>query len=313
MSARRNRGFTLVELLVVIAIIGILIALLLPAVQAAREAARRAQCCNHLRQIGLALHNYHTARKAFPPGAYYHGFATEKQRGSILIYLLSYLEQQIVYDRFDFSCQTDNQWYGAGSGDCLRRQFIGSIVIPMYLCPSDTSPTVIGEMAKYNYAASTGPCRLGDNPSCSCGEDWSRWATAPYSDATDFAGPFTRWPVATRISDCRDGLSNTIYFGEVRPECSDHVRRGWVATNNGNGLISTVVPINYDSCDADATAPPCRRPCNHGTELGFKSCHVGGANFLFGDGSIHFLSEEIDHQNYQYLGDRDDGQAARIP
>ena len=132
-SGRRRRGFTLVELLVVIAIIGILIALLLPAVQAAREAARRMQCSNNLKQIGLALHNYHTTNKAFPPGAFWVCPEGELWRGSILIRLLPYIEQQPLYDQFDFTVPTDGQTE-ANTGTLLVAN-----IVPPYVCPSDTN------------------------------------------------------------------------------------------------------------------------------------------------------------------------------
>ena len=115
MSPRpRPAGFTLVELLVVIAIIGVLVALLLPAVQAAREAARRSQCGNNLKQIGLALHNYHDTLKWFPPGAVFEGGASTapnaqpiNQRGSMHVRLLPYMEQQALYNAFDFNTLGD--------------------------------------------------------------------------------------------------------------------------------------------------------------------------------------------------------------
>lgn len=104
----RARGFTLVELLVVIAIIGILIGLLLPAVQAARESARRTQCANNLKQIGLAVHSYHDARGKLPPGSYWRKNSALKERGSILVHLLPFMEQEGLYETFDFGT-TDEQ------------------------------------------------------------------------------------------------------------------------------------------------------------------------------------------------------------
>jgi prepilin-type processing-associated H-X9-DG protein len=116
------------------------------------------------------------------------------------------------------------------------------------------------------------------------------------------------------MRDCTDGLSSTIYFGEVRPMCSAHNSGGWGSSNNGQGLTATIVPINYDSCDRTApTGNDCGRYCNWNTELAFKSLHPGGAVFLFGDGNVRLLSDAIDHWLYQYLGAKADGNASQVP
>ena len=305
----QKSAFTLVELLVVIAIIGILIALLLPAVQAAREAARRMQCSNNLRQIGLALHGYHESNKTFPPGAFIFGPGWIERRGSILIRLLPYLEQQALFDAFDFSVGTDGQTFPSSS------QKIGSTIVPTYVCPSDKNQGLFNGRAIHNYAASTGPSQRGNSSSCPCTNNWNSYALGGFNDINNFAGPFIRLSVCTRVADCLDGLSNTIYFGEVRRDCSTHIQQGWAWPNNGNGLITTCAPINYDSCDPsppDAGGNNCGRPCNYTTDSGFKSLHPGGAMFLFGDGSVHFLPETIDHWTYQYLGGKDDGHPAGV-
>ncbi len=125
---------------------------------------------------------------------------------------------------------------------------------------------------------------------------------APLDSRSEFAGPFTRMGVASRPRDITDGLSSTIFFGEVRPMCSQHAQNGWAATNNGNGYCTTLIPINYDSCQ-DSSTDNCKRPCNWTTEVGFKSRHSGGAQFLLGDGSVHMFVANIDFQVYQYLGE----------
>ena len=105
-----------------------------------------------------------------------------------------------------------------------------------------------------------------------------------------------------------------MFFGEVRRSCSVHVSQGWAWSNNGNGHMSTIIPLNYDSCEpAGSSAPACNQLCNWSTEFGFKSQHPGGSMFVLGDGSVHFLSEAIDHQNYQYLGAKADGEIASLP
>ena len=134
---------------------------------------------------------------------------------------------------------------------------------------------------------------------------------APVDDSEVYVGPFSRTGVQRELEEITDGLTKTIFFSEVRPLCSQHVRNGWVASNNGNGYCTTLIPINYDTCN-DTAIDPCHRSCNWNTEVGFKSTHPGGANFLFGDGSVYFLEEQIDHQLYQYLGAMNDGQAVEI-
>jgi prepilin-type processing-associated H-X9-DG protein len=110
------------------------------------------------------------------------------------------------------------------------------------------------------------------------------------------------------MSEIRDGLSNTIFFGEVLPMSSWHNGHGWATSNNGSGYCSTVVPINFDTSSRESSGDGCHRYCNYNTAEGFKSSHPGGANFAFGDGSVHFLPETIDHQSYQYLGAKADAQ-----
>ena len=313
-------AFTLVELLVVIAIIGILIALLLPAVQAAREAARRAQCSNNLKQIGLAVLNYESAMKILPPGAFW-ACRDGTRKGSILVHILPFIEQQSLHDAFDFNAAIiDGQTFGDTGEE------IGSTIVPPYVCPSDNHKGVIDteshssfdparHVALHNYTASRGPNQLANNGSCPCSNNWNSFASASgiYEDYDNFAGPFTRRCTCIRLSAVTDGLSNTIFFGEVRPMCSWHNDNGWATSNNGNGYSSTVIPINYDSCTRDtSTSDNCRRYCNWNTEAGFRSAHPGGAQFLFGDGSVHFLPETIDHQAYQDLGGKDEGHPVTV-
>lgn len=316
---QRFTGFTLVELLVVITIIGILIALLLPAVQAAREAARRAQCSNNLRQIGLAVLNYESSRQILPPGAFWN---YPRTKGSILVHLLPYMEQQTLYDAFDFSAdKVDGQCFPGTTNP------IGATVVPGYLCPSDsanpktfdTAPEfsidpvgsgICKTVALHNYSASRGANELPTNPDCSCTNIWNPNAVnGPYEISGVFSGPFTRLGVCIPFSEIRDGLSNTIFFGEILSLSSYHGDNGWATTNNGNGFVSTIIPINYDTGNRDdSAADKCHCYCNWNAADGFKSAHPGGAGFLFGDGSVHFLTESISYVTYQRLGAKNDGQ-----
>ncbi|HKD36076.1 MAG TPA: DUF1559 domain-containing protein, partial [Pirellulales bacterium] len=299
-----RRGFTLVELLVVITIIGFLIALLLPAIQAAREAARKTTCINNLKQIGVALHNFENARHAYPAGAYWNADPNAPHRGSVLIRLLPYLEENTIYKAFDLKSQSVEDDFFPGTS-----VHIASTDVASFHCPSDNS-TQVADRAFANYAASRGPTALASNPACPCSIPWQAMALAPL-DSQNFSGPFTRIGIPCTVAQVTDGLSKTIFFGEVRPRCSQHAQNGWASSNDGNGYCSTLIPINFDSCD-DNSPDPCHRTYNWNTEVGFRSAHAGAAHFLFGDGAVHLLAETIDHQMYQYLGAKNDGQSVRL-
>jgi prepilin-type N-terminal cleavage/methylation domain-containing protein/prepilin-type processing-associated H-X9-DG protein len=313
--APRRLAFTLVELLVVIVIIGILVSLLLPAVQAARESARRTQCTNNLHQLGIGLAAYESANNIFPPGARWYGDNNGGNRGNILMTILPFIEQLMIYEQFDFSKVTDGQTFGSST------RMIGATIIPTYVCPSDLNSDLYNGRACANYAASNGPSAQINSSACSCPNygDWNQFALAPYCNPDDYAGPFMRSGViatrrgVTTAVEVRDGLSNTIFFGETRRGCSGHEAAGWAWSNDGNGLVATLYPINYDSCHADPSPDGCSQPRNWNTELGFKSRHPGGAQFLFGDGAVHFLEQSIDHWTYQYLGAKADGQTVAVP
>ena len=296
----RRSGFTLIELLVVMAIIAVLVALLLPAVQSAREAARRSQCANNLNQIGLAVHNFEGTFGRLPPGAVWNPNGTNN-KGSVYVYLLPELEQKAAFDAFNLTLPNIDGTTFPGTS-----QLVGSVVLPGLICPSDSHPSTYFGLATQNYAASRGPTDVFKNPDCPCDYQWKSFAQAPLDDPYQFAGPFTRVGTQTRFRDMTDGLTNTIFFGEVRPACSQHAQNGWSLSNDGNGYCTTLIPINYDTCK-DNAQDPCRRPCTWNTEVGFKSAHVGGTQFLLGDGSVRFISESINYQTYQNLGAKSDG------
>ncbi|HUY91274.1 MAG TPA: DUF1559 domain-containing protein [Pirellulales bacterium] len=301
MARKPFHGFTLVELLVVIAIIGVLVALLLPAVQAAREAARRAQCNSNLKQIGLALANYEQTFKQLPPGAFWQP-SLGVYHGPILIQLLPFVEQNQLYQVFNFTLPSTDGALMPGTANLLA-----SAPVPVYRCPSDDSAATYYGRAVHNYSASRGPTDVFNNVNCSCPNPWQSLSMAPLDDPLNYAGPFTRVAVSTRLQEVTDGLSNTIFFGEVRPRCSEHARNGWAYTNDGNGYCTTLVPINFDTCD-DSSPDPCHRSCNWTTEAGFKSAHPDGSQFLLGDGSARFIRQTIDHVAvYQALGAKRDG------
>ena len=323
----RKPGFTLVELLVVIAIIGILIALLLPAVQAAREAARRSQCTNNLKQMGIALHNYHDSLKSFPPGGIWWTNATGDanwplNRGSMLAHILPFVEQQALYDAFDFNTNIAYQQFAVVPS--TGSPYIAGTLLSVYKCPSDTTSDrnsttkngiTAGNLATFSYAGSKGPTRTGDNPAGSCPERAVYDAYNFSTSDSDPAGPFTRLGrnFCCKMNNVDDGLSNTIFVGEVRGDCTSSIQHGWAHASNAQGMTSTIYPINYDTCHTDQALGPCTWWSNWSTEKGFKSLHPGGANFLLGDGSVHFIPETIDHWTYQYLGGKKEGHPASVP
>ncbi len=310
--ALKSSGFTLVELLVVIAIIGVLVALLLPAVQAAREAARRSACQSNFKQLGLALTMYEDVHGTLPAGALWSG-GPANYRGSMLIRILPFVEQQAIYDLFDFTMNTDFQKVAGNAG------LIGELPISVYQCPSDTYPELTHGRAFHNYAGLKGSSRHINNSQCSCRtfSTWNSFALSSYENfqgPDDYAGVFTRVGIATELRHITDGLSQTALMGEVRPMCSAHASNGWAMTNNGQGLTSTISPINFNSCKRDPVVgrmrDGCQRPCNWNMELGVKSSHPGGAYLLFGDGSVRFTEESIDMWAYQYIGAKADGEIA---
>jgi len=319
-SRRLQRGFTLIELLVVIAIIAILIALLLPAVQQAREAARRTQCKNNLKQLALAQHNYHDVYQIFAagtedappnhptPNRVWQG--GRHRKGSHLVMLLPYIEQANIFNAINFSEDVVAQLNSAQINFAWRKD------LPTLRCPSDDFQSGTGQT---NYAASVGaqsmPARSGG---CTL-YPGNVFGTGPAGHSSskhggNISGIISRYNWAAKIRDITDGTSNTILMGEIRPFCGDHHIGGWA---NPNALwTATTAPINFNTCPGEQGNPanPGSAPmdCNNRgiwmTSQGFKSRHVGGAQFALADGSVRFLSENIDYMTYQRLGDRRDGE-----
>ena len=328
---RSNReAFTLIELLVVIAIIGVLVGLLLPAVQQAREAARRASCINHMKQIGIAIHSYNDANKKLPPGGEWEQGAPwrilqstgakptgpNRERGGVLVRLLPFLEENALYSQIDFEG-------GTVASQMVNGKRVREYVISTYLCPTDIHDGTLEDgssiRAISNYGANYGPSWAGGNgnPNCPCGQNYNSYRPLTNTGHTNPAGPFSREGniFVCKLTDVTDGLSKTIFFGEVRANCSRHQRRGWAHTNNGNGLFNTLYPLNYDSCSKDvasAGGDGCGAECNWKTEFGYKSLHPGVVNFLMGDGAVTTLPENVDHTAFQLIGCRMDGQVSTL-
>jgi len=335
---RRTKGFTLVELLVVIAIIGVLVALLLPAVQAAREAARRMSCGNNLKQIGLGIHNYIDTYKRIPAGTRSNDPANSPRRrvwqaghhrkGSFLVKLLPYMEQDALHSKLNFARDVYQQLNRLGFDNGGNR-------IENYICPSDgtTSGKLNRDRQYYNYAKSLGNQNMPGRGWCNEYPNNSYLTRAngivggnmferltgqtghgSRNDGIRISGVFSRYSWAAKLADITDGTSNTIMVGEILPSCGDHHRGGWY---NPNALwTATTAPINYNTC-GKMQIPDNQRNCNDYrnwmTSQGFKSDHPGGAQFVFCDASVHFLPEIIDYTMYQRLGDRRDGETVQLP
>ncbi|MFN5798175.1 MAG: DUF1559 domain-containing protein [Planctomyces sp.] len=323
MPARRLRrsAFTLIELLVVIAIIASLVALLLPAVQQAREAARRTQCKNNLHQLGIALHNYHDTHNVFPPGAFWNNVNAGRtyQQGSLLTHLLPFVEQANMFNQIPFNnppaASLNVNDATMADGRLMRTVFR----VPAYLCPSDTATgNFNGVSTVQNYAGSKGATNAGSptggNPNVSptCPDKYLGFIMGHGQGGSRVPGPFYRNNCSDAMKNCVDGLSNTIYMGEVRPECSNHMRQGWLQSNNGQGMASTLYPINLNTCNEDSTSG-CNWVNSWVDEFGFRSRHTGGAQFLLGDGAVRFISENIDHTTYNRLGAKNDGMVVTVP
>jgi len=292
----RLHGFTLVELLVVIAIIGILIALLLPAVQSAREAARRMQCTNNLKQMGLAIHNYmDTYREHFPAGRPETG--TRTRCHALFTQMLPYLEHKNVYDDLDLD----------GNTLTGKHRFT---VIPEYICPSYPNEPVFGDNPdSYWHGAETTYQAVGGTI---YSED-QEVVTSIYGDMPN-NGVFG-WRFWRRISQVGDGLSNTLAIGEFVQRDEGAALPGnvrpWMLGDNGGNASYTFKVVQYSINAGLNRGDPDAVPFNH---LEMCSHHPGGANFLVADGSVHFLQETMQLTVYRALATCDEGETiGKVP
>lgn len=312
----RRRGFTLIELLVVIAIIAILIALLLPAVQQAREAARRSQCKNNLKQIGLAFHNYHDSHNSFP-FAWMAG--TDLNLSSWGIQILPYLDQAPLYNNWNSSAPAFNEASGIGFPAAAVQANLEAIktILPVYMCPS----TAASELHDYALPAnSSGPGVPPLNMSWTAARSdympasgvlgtfasiaYSGSAGGQRSGALNAVGSLSSDGI-TRMRDLIDGSSNTILIGErvggtniYKKNKIDPATTAAVGVANGGGWGDFLNGENWVGGSLyDGTiggGGPCAINCSNARGSGFYSFHVGGAHFLLADGSVRFISANVD-------------------
>lgn len=333
-----RQGFTLVELLVVIAIIGILIALLLPAVQAARESSRRTKCVNNLKQLGVAMHHYHDVFRTLPPAGFLDAGLSSGPTGlnsaDILDWseqarLLPYFEQQNLSNMFNFNLTWDNPVNLAGA----------QVNVPIFRCPSDAAMAIPpGVGSACNYYGNYGNNILRGQPT------WPQFAGTPNAamQAPNGAFPFG---VAVQFADILDGLSQTAAFSEM--DTGDF--NNGISTPTSDNFVSFASPVTandaYVMCmQLDPTnlanqmwsntgapwtsetgsntvyvhaAPPNTRSCGFLAVSRFESCassyHPGGVNVLLCDGAVKFVTNGVDLPTWWAIGSRKGQEAMQVP
>ncbi len=279
----QRRGFTLIELLVVIAIIAILVALLLPAVQQAREAARRSSCKNNLKQIGVALHNYHETHGCFPPGFVRH--ANNQEGFGWNAFILPQMEQKNVYDLLAMNVHLQALSEGAAG-----TRAAGDTILDTVLCPSDPGGNRGAGKAHWNRRFNDGNWLPGASNYMGNQGHRERAHSNNANTTRAATGIFTKNHV-TRIRDITDGTANTIAVGERDAKiCGGGV---WIGVRNVSGHGARGVHTAVGSGNVKINGP--LGWGNNQCAEGFSSLHTGGAQFLLCDGSVRFLSENINH------------------
>lgn len=315
-SANTRRAFTLVELLVVIAIIGVMVGLLLPAVQSAREAARRSSCGNNMRQLGIGMHNYHDTHRVLPPGQFngvndYRGEESARLRSvdrlCFFQMILPFIEQAPLYDRW-MSASVAPWPYGNDPG-------LTQLVVNTMLCPSDPS-TGHNELGQDGF--------VGNYTVCFGPRAWGTQYSLVDSDGSTPRGLFYVRS-KTGLRDASDGTSNTLMMGEILtvkggarvPACSQQLDlRGsyWNALHM-SVLFSALYPPNTSVPDvlgwgACASLPkaPVTADMSGGMNVSARSMHPGGVHVVLADASVRFISDSINMVTFQALSTRNGGE-----
>jgi prepilin-type N-terminal cleavage/methylation domain-containing protein len=302
-----RRGFTLVELLVVIAIIGVLVSLLLPAVQAAREAARRMKCQNNMKQLGLALHNYHDTFLVLPPGA------IKSNQTSWHAFILPFIEQKNLYDQFTFNQGA----YNSGTNQ-VGRGANGLVKIPGYLCPSSqaekmmlntppnnvNTPDLVNGAAPYttHYYGNMGPKGAG-------------LGGGTYLFRNVGQGGFSQQGVfevesRVRLAEITDGAANTFLVGEnsFHDQQFGSRFRNWMRGTDANGTDAICGCRNI----INAINTRIAALSTVYNDIPMASHHPSGTNFVLGDGSVRFLSQNIDLGTYKATASRDGNESVAL-
>jgi len=335
----RRSGFTLVELLVVIAVIGILVALLLPAVQAAREAARRIQCSNNLKQIGLALHNHLSTHGNFPPAGRGYGMCWgmpvdgEVKNFSGLVSILPYLELQTIYDQFNheeaFSdSNVNSSGMVVGNPATNGNAALAETVLQAFLCPSDADETAIlndtllGFSSTF-YSPAAGFTGAGTNYDFITSARTDKNSCNDYNNSTSFDKRMFGEESETTAAQVTDGLSNTFMVGETTRR---HLNgrgfawayRGWVMAGvdphpneQDAGINLWHMPWVHPTFQSPPTNPVVGWARTWWSPA--ASLHPGGCQFVMGDGSAHFVSESIQKSLLSSLSAMADGQIVELP
>lgn len=297
-TRRRQRGFTAAELPVVLFLSGMFIALLLPAVQQAREAARRSQCQNNLHHLAIALHNYHDAYKVFPPGWVHQ--APQRSNYGWATSLLPFVEQLPLYNELNMGRPPLAEALADPQRERLHQTLIAN-----YRCPSDVGPPLNSHRKLHDRNDEPRTVALANYVAINGGGDWTR--------GQELRGCFGE-NSATRVREITDGMVNTLSCGErswrVGPRaCAAAVYLGvhgdGKLVREDDALAIGLYPLNAQEAVPDGDRPQCA--------TGLASLHPGGVQVSFVDGAVRFLADDIDHDLLQHLMDKADDHPIRLP